>query len=37
MSAGVITNCLDARTTNQEELMRYMTSDQPIAPDKVFA
>ncbi|WP_201737244.1 ATP-binding cassette domain-containing protein [Bifidobacterium aemilianum] len=30
MSQGVITACLQAKSTNQEELMRYMTSTQPM-------
>ena len=36
MSQGVITACLDARQTDQEELMRYMTSDKPLAKEEVF-
>lgn len=37
MSQGVITANLDADSTNQEELMHYMTSRTPIDPNKVFA
>lgn len=37
MSNGLITANLNAKETNQEELMRYMTSDVPISPDKVYA
>ncbi|MFC4652326.1 ATP-binding cassette domain-containing protein [Lactococcus nasutitermitis] len=36
MNAGIITACLDAKATNQEELMRYMTSTTPIAPENVY-
>ncbi|QOL34620.1 sugar ABC transporter ATP-binding protein [Bifidobacterium lemurum] len=37
MSNGVITANLNAKETNQEELMRYMTSDVPLAADQVYA
>lgn len=37
MSRGRITACLDARKTNQEELMRYMITDRPIDADRSFA
>lgn len=37
MSQGIITACLDAKKTNQEELMRYMTSDEPISKEEAFA
>lgn len=37
MNLGLITACLDAKTTNQEELMKYMTSTTPIDSDSVFA
>ncbi|AKV55385.1 L-arabinose ABC superfamily ATP binding cassette transporter, ABC protein [Bifidobacterium actinocoloniiforme DSM 22766] len=30
MSQGIITACLDAKRTNQEELMRFMTSKEPM-------
>lgn len=37
MNQGVITACLDAKRTNQEELMRFMTSKNPINPQEAFA
>ena len=37
MSNGIITACKEADKTNQEELMRYMTSSTPISDDEVFA
>ncbi len=37
MSNGVITACKKASETNQEELMRYMTSSQPISKEDVYA
>lgn len=37
MSQGVLTACLPARQTNQEELMRYMTSSLPMNKEDAFA
>ena len=37
MCNGTITNCVNAKETDQEELMRYMTSETPIDSDKVYA
>lgn len=37
MSQGHITACLEAGSTNQEELMHYMTTDVPIDSTKAFA
>lgn len=37
MSQGVITAALDAKKTNQEELMRYMTSTTPASKEELFA
>lgn len=37
VSAGQITGVFNARETNQEELMKYMTSDKPLAKEKCFA
>ncbi len=37
MSNGIITACKKADQTNQEELMRYMTSSVPISKEDVFA
>lgn len=37
MCNGTITANVDAKSTNQEELMRYMTAEVPIDPSKVYA
>lgn len=37
MNLGVITACLDAKQTNQEELMKYMTSTILAVQEEVFA
>jgi putative multiple sugar transport system ATP-binding protein len=37
MNMGLITACLDAKQTTQEELMKYMTSTTPISEAEVFA
>ncbi|GAB2025173.1 sugar ABC transporter ATP-binding protein [Lactovum odontotermitis] len=37
MNMGVITACLNAKETNQEELMKYMTTTTPISEAEVFA
>ena len=37
MNLGTITACLDAKKTNQEELMRYMTSTIPMKQEDIFA
>ncbi|MDR0199580.1 MAG: sugar ABC transporter ATP-binding protein [Streptococcaceae bacterium] len=37
MNVGTITACLDAKKTNQEELMKYMTATTPIDAESVFA
>ncbi|MFY4659622.1 ATP-binding cassette domain-containing protein [Scardovia wiggsiae] len=37
MSQGIITACVNARATDQEELMRYMTSDKPLDKPHIFA
>ena len=37
MSQGIITACLNAHATDQEELMRYMTSENPCNEEAVFA
>lgn len=37
MCNGTITANIDAKNTNQEELMRYMTAEVPIDPSKVYA
>ena len=37
MSNGVITGNFDAKKTNQEELMRYMTSAVPLPKEQAFA
>jgi putative multiple sugar transport system ATP-binding protein len=37
MSGGVITGNFNTKETNQEELMRYMTSSSPLPADQVFA
>lgn len=37
MSEGKITANLDAKSTNQEELMKYMTSSQALSDDRVYA
>lgn len=37
MSQGIITSCVNAKDTNQEELMRYMTANTPIDSATVYA
>ncbi|MDR0298400.1 MAG: sugar ABC transporter ATP-binding protein [Streptococcaceae bacterium] len=37
MNMGVITACLDAKLTNQEELMTFMTSSVPISQAAAYA
>lgn len=36
MSNGVVTANLNAKTTNQEELMRYMTAIEPLSPEEAL-